>query len=81
MKWKKLGIIFEPTDRFRSGLKSHAQCPTGVVLEDRIRIFFSGRLANQQSLPTFIDVDLNNPKKILFINKEPILKLGENGYF
>ena len=80
MKWIKKGHIFT-TDKQYDWMNSHAQCPTAIVLDDRIRIFFSARLESQQSLPTFIDVEKNNPQKILTLNSEPILDRGRKGTF
>jgi len=80
MKWIKKGFIFK-TDKQFDWMNSHAQCPTAIVLEDRIRIFFSARLENQQSLPTFIDVEKDNPQKIIALNPNPVLKQGRRGTF
>lgn len=80
MKWQKKGLIFK-TDKQFDWMSSHAQCPTAIVLEDRIRIFFSARLENQQSLPTFIDVERDNPKKIIALNPNPVLERGRRGTF
>lgn len=80
MKWQKKGLIFK-TEKQHDWMCSHAQCPTAVVLEDRIRIFFSARLNNQQSLPTFIDVEKDNPKKIIQLNPKPVLERGRKGTF
>ncbi len=76
--WKKKGVVFKPknTDSF-----SHAVMPKGIILDDRIRIFFSGRDKLKRSHPFFIDVDINNPKNIINISKKPLLKLGEAGTF
>lgn len=80
MKWIKKGLIFQ-TDKQHNWMSSHAQCPTAIVLEDRIRIFFSARLENQQSLPTFIDVEKDNPQKIITLNPDPVLERGRRGTF
>jgi len=80
MKWIKKGLIFT-TDKQSNWMNSHAQCPTAIVLEDRIRIFFSVRLENQQSLPTFVDVDKVNPLNILSLNLKPVLERGRKGTF
>ncbi|MBL8029090.1 MAG: hypothetical protein JNL74_21895, partial [Fibrobacteres bacterium] len=80
MKWIKKGLVFF-TDRQAGWMNSHAQCPTAIVLKDRIRIYFSARLPNQQSLPTFIDVEIDNPLRIMNINKIPILEMGRKGTF
>lgn len=80
MKWIKKGNIYS-VDNENEWMMSHAQCPTALVLEDRIRIYFSARQKNQQSLPTFIDVKKDNPKEIIHINKTPILEFGRKGAF
>ena len=80
MKWIKKGLIFK-TERQFNWMNSHAQCPTSIVLEDRIRIFFSARLENQQSLPTFLDVEKTDPKKIIALNPRPVLERGRRGTF
>lgn len=78
-KWIKKGVIYVP--KIHEWMNSHAQCPTAVVLEDRIRVFFSARLVNQQSLPTFIDVEKKDPQKIIGINPSPVLEMGRKGTF
>jgi len=80
MRWIKRGHVFK-TDKQYSWMNSHAQCPTAIVLEDRIRIYFSARLENQQSLPTFIDVGKENPQRIIAINSNPVLERGRRGTF
>ncbi|MFO0450887.1 MAG: hypothetical protein ACK52I_19885 [Pseudomonadota bacterium] len=80
MKWIKKGLILK-TEKQHSWMNSHAQCPTAIVLEDRIRIFFSARLENGQSLPTFVDVEKDNPQKIIRLNSEPVLQMGRRGTF
>ncbi len=80
MKWIKKGLIFK-TNRQYEWMNSHAQCPTAIVLEDKIRIFFSARLENQQSLPTFIDTEKFDPQKTIHINPKPVLVRGRKGTF
>jgi predicted GH43/DUF377 family glycosyl hydrolase len=80
MKWIKKGLIFKTDNQFK-WMNSHAQCPTAIVLEDRIRIFFSARLENQESLPTFLDVEKSDPQKIIALNPKPVLERGRRGTF
>ena len=80
MKWIKKGRIFKPAQQV-DWMYSHAQCPTAIVLEDRIRVFFSARLENQQSLPTYIDLDKDNPLQIIELNQKPLLNRGRLGTF
>lgn len=80
MRWIKKGCIFE-TRQQASWMHSHAQCPTAIVQDDKIRIYFSARLSNQKSIPTFIDVEKRNPEKIMQVNTTPILQMGNPGTF
>ena len=80
MHWEKKGLIYS-VDSQEGWMSSHAQCPTAIVLDDRIRIFFSARYKNQQSLPTFIDVELDNPKVLIESCENPILDFGRKGTF
>lgn len=86
MKWKKLGRIFNPQDYQTEWMKTHAQCTSTLVLEDRVRIYFSCRPDKDEdgqakSYTAFIDVDKNNLFNIINVAKEPILPLGELGTF
>jgi predicted GH43/DUF377 family glycosyl hydrolase len=80
MKWIKQGKIFEPEHNF-GWMNSHAQAPTVLVLEDRLRVYFSTRPRNDLGLTTFMDLDADDPKKILYIHDKPILELGKPGTF
>lgn len=80
MKWIKKGCIFS-TNGQSEWMHSHAQCPTALVLPDRIRVYFSARLSNQKSLPTFIDLEKDNPKKIKNVHPTPLLQMGNMGTF
>src|ERR1019366_8908621 len=60
-------------------MHSHAQIPTALVLDDRIRIYVTVRPEQRTSLTTFVDVDIQDPQKVLYVHKEPILPLGDPG--
>ncbi|MDC2963860.1 hypothetical protein OA067_03015 [Gammaproteobacteria bacterium] len=81
MKWVKKGLIFSPEMIESDLIKSHAQIPTVLLLEDRLRVYFATRPIPGLSLTVYIDLDTQNPKEILAIGKSPILALGENGQF
>ena len=78
--WEKQGLIFKAAEQHPM-IRSHAQIPTVLVMKDKLRIFYSTRSQPGQSLTTFIDVDTNNPKNILYIHDQPIIPLGEPGTF
>jgi len=81
MKWVKRGVVFTPGQK--SGwVTSHAQIPVGEhINEEVLRIYFSTRDDEGRSLPTYIEVEADNPRNILYIHPEPILPLGRPGTF
>lgn len=78
--WAKRGRIYEP--RHRGWIASHAQLPTIDVLGDeRWRIYFAARDAQNRAQTTSIDVEAGSPGRILEERREPILSLGADGAF
>jgi len=81
MNWIKKGLIFQAANQFE-WMATHAQIP---VVErngnDRLRIYFGTRNHHNQTVTTFIDVDVNEPQKILYIHDSPVLSLGKPGSF
>lgn len=81
MKWRKKGLIFKADKNF-PWMVSHASIPVPTpVSPDTIRIYFGARDAQGRSMPGFLDVDANNPSKILHICDQPVMSLGELGTF
>jgi len=80
MDWTKRGKIFEATGQ-AGWMNTHAQGPTALVLDDRIRVYFASRPRNDLGLTTFIDLDRDNPSRVLDLNERPILDLGKPGTF
>jgi predicted GH43/DUF377 family glycosyl hydrolase len=58
----------------------HAQVPIVDVIGDVWRIYYSTRF-NGKSQPMWVEVDGNNPTKILNQSTSPILELGKAGSF
>tara|TARA_B100000989_G_C19510894_1_gene458980 strand:+ start:207 stop:1148 length:942 start_codon:yes stop_codon:yes gene_type:complete len=81
MKWESLGLIFNPK-KYLKWVKSHAWVPTPIVIKkDKVRVFFAGRDKENHSNIGFFDVSLKNPKKIIKVSNQPILKKGRLGCF
>jgi predicted GH43/DUF377 family glycosyl hydrolase len=80
MKWKKKGVIFGP-DQEEGWMKSHAQVPTVLVKEDRLRVYFAARPRQTLSLTTYVDIDINDFSRVLYLNPDPILEPGSEGAF
>lgn len=80
MKWHKQGLVFSP-DGAGGWMKSHAQVPTPLVCDGFIRVYFSSRPEPTVSLTTYVDLDADDPARILRVHERPILELGRPGTF
>ena len=80
IKWEKKGLIYVP--KGEGFFKTHAARPIPYQIDDKVlRIFFASRDYDDRPLPTYVDVDIKNPSKILYINDKPLLNLGRLGTF
>lgn len=81
MHWQKRGLIFTP-DHNMDWMVSYAQMPTiDVMGQDALRVYFSTRDAQTRSSTGYVDVDAEEPRRILALSDEPVLPLGELGTF
>lgn len=83
--WEKKGLIFVPDGRY-GWMQSHAQNPSVLILEDRLRVYFTcrprkDRDGNVISVTTFIDLNKQNPTEIIYVHDRPVLPLGGLGTF
>ena len=79
--WKKLGLIYFP-DGKPEWMQTHAMMPVIDILKnDNARIYFSARDNRGRSQGAYIEVNLNDPFRILNVSQEPVLKLGQLGAF
>jgi len=85
MKWSKLGLSFEPAQHvLPNGCSEFAQSPQALVLDDRVRIYFSTRTREPAgkflSHIAFVDFE-RSMKKVLGVSTGPVIKLGNLGTF
>lgn len=81
MAWRKLGLIYAPDGR-REWAITHASVPIADHLEDdRYRIYFTSRDAENRSHVSWIDIDLNLPADVLATAEAPVLAPGKIGAF
>ncbi len=79
--WRKLGLIFSPSDRM-DWMRSHAAVPVPLHLQDDIfRVYFSCRDDRNRSHLGFFDFDVTEPETILNVSTAPALAPGPLGYF
>lgn len=85
MRWLKHGKIFDPTDyALPVGGFGFSQSPQALILEDRIRVYFSTRekdiTGKFLSHVSFVDFD-KKMKHIIGVAKKPVINLGQLGCF
>lgn len=80
MKWRKHGLIFSPAGNF-DWAASHALQPTPLVLQDRIRVFIGLRDAAGVSRVGSVDLQKDDPTRVIGYSPTPILDIGEDGCF
>ena len=79
MRWIKKGLVFN-TDHNFPWMISHSQVPiVRNINEEKLRIYFGTRDAQNRSTITFIDVDSDAPNKVLYIHDKQVLGLGTLG--
>lgn len=86
MSWRKLGKIFDPRDHdLPSGCREFAQSPQALVMDDRVRIYFSTRSVdplNGKYLSHVAFAEFSKDfRRVLGVNKDPVLPLGAAGTF
>lgn len=83
----KLGRVFDPSKiPNRPWLKEFAQAPSTLLFDNWIRVYFSCRPSPDQSghyvsYSAWVDLDRENPLKILRVAERPVLELGQSGTF
>jgi hypothetical protein len=80
MRWVRTGLVFDPR-RDGNQSASHAQVPTVLALDDRIRVFYADRNAAGTSFIAYVDVARDEPTRILAHHGEPLTGYGAPGTF
>ncbi len=81
MRWRKLGLVYRPSGEF-AWAKQYAHVPTPIFLESGvIRVYFAGLDAEKFGRVGFVDLDPNDPTRILRETTEPVFDLGPHGAF
>lgn len=80
MKWNKLGLVYKCPKNGRWNDNS-ALTPTAILLDNKIRVYAGFRDLCGVSRIGYVDVDCNNPTKIIKVSNEPVLDVGRAGMF
>ena len=79
--WSKKTLLLD-IENYNEWMVSHACVPTAISIdENTLRIYYAPRNSEGKSIPTYFDVEANDPSKIKYICDKPILELGELGTF
>lgn len=73
MNWKKLGKIFHADN--------YAQTPTPMVMDDRVRVYFAARDGENKSFIAHVDLDVDDPTKVIGFADATVLPRGPIGSF
>jgi hypothetical protein len=81
VSWLKKGLIYNTKGTHPWSI-SHAQVPiVDKVNKDTWRIYYSTRDSQNQSNTSFIEVEANHPKNIIYIHNKSIIDKGALGCF
>ncbi|RDC64121.1 glycoside hydrolase family protein [Adhaeribacter pallidiroseus] len=82
MRWRKLGLVFEP-NKALWWQQYYGILPTPIYIENLrvIRVFFSTACNDRFGRVTFIDVDAANPINVVYNHQDYILDIGKLGAF
>ena len=80
MRWVKKGRVFG-IDGDLGWMRSHAQIPTVLPMGDRLRVYFASRPRPDLSLTGIVDLDAEDPNRIIEVHPDPVLDVGPPGSF
>lgn len=81
MRWEKLGFVFGPDGKLPWARHS-ALTPTPILLSDgTLRVYAGFRDDLGRSRVGFVDVDPEDPTRVVWASEQPVLDLGGKGAF
>lgn len=82
MKWNKKGFICSSETFDLDWYKKNTMVPVPHPIDnERLRLFVTMCDSDNVGRVGYVDVDINNPSKILAVSKKPVLDVGPAGYF
>lgn len=80
MNWKKKGMIYCPNNE-QPWMNQYAMLPTPLMIGNTLRIFIGFCDKNNVGRIGYVDVDPDNPSRIISISENPVLDIGRKGCF
>ena len=83
MRWMKKGVVFTAEGNSKGDwMLSHAQIPVPDMLDDGVlRIYFGTRDRLNRTSTTYVEVEADNPSKVIYVHDRPVLSPGRLGAF
>ena len=82
MRWRKFGIVFRP-DTSLPWSRSHAMVPTPLLMPELgvLRVFYTACDDAGIGRPSYVDLDPQDPTRIVSACTRPLLDIGKPGTF
>ena len=80
VKWRKLGLVYRPAGNLWWA-REYAHLPTAMVLDDRIRVYYATLDNKRYGRICYVDLDREDPTKVISAPSQPILVPGNPGHF
>lgn len=81
MKWRKHGVVWGPNGK-STWARKYATCPTPYKLPDGLlRIYVQCRDHDNVGRVGYVDLDSNNPLRVVSESTRPVLDVGKPGSF
>jgi predicted GH43/DUF377 family glycosyl hydrolase len=80
MRWRKRGHVYVP-DGTRWWARSYASFPTVEVMKDVLRVYFTALDDQNVGRTGYVDLDPDDPMRVLRESPEPVLDVGDLGTF
>jgi len=81
LTWTKRGLIYSLDERL-PWARSHAQIPTVDVMDDkRLNVLFSSRDETNRSFIARMELDADDPSRVIHVQADPVIQLGAPGEF
>lgn len=81
MRLVKKDLIYGAKGEFGEWMDNSAMKPIPVIVGDVLRVYFTCRTKEGAGRPSYVDLNPYNPSEVLYVNKKPLLELGNVGYF
>jgi predicted GH43/DUF377 family glycosyl hydrolase len=81
MRWRKHGVVWQPGGAL-AWARTHATCPTPLLhASGALRVYVQCRDTNNVGRIGFVDLDPEDPRRVIAASSDPVLDVGAPGAF